>query len=180
MERAQKEALVAELHESLRQAESVIVTHYIGLNVAEISELRRQMRDAGARFRVTKNRLIRRAIEGTPYGPLIDLFDGPTAIAYADDPIAVAKATVDYSKKNDKLVVLGGAMRETPLDVDEVKRLAALPSLDGLRGMIAALLVTPATRVATVLQAPSSQLARVVAAYGNKGEQEQEPEADAS
>lgn len=174
----QKEALVAELHETLRHAESVIVTHYSGLSVAEINELRGQMRDAGARFRVTKNRLIRRAIEGTPYGPLIDLFDGPTAIAYADDPVAIAKATVDYANKNDKLVVLGGAMGETRLDVDELKRLAALPSLDELRAKIVALLATPATRTVTVLQASSNQLVRVVAAYGSQGAEE--PGADAS
>jgi large subunit ribosomal protein L10 len=120
----------------------------------------------GARFRVTKNRLTRLALEGTPYQGLRDLFVGPTAIAYSDDPVAAAKASADFAKDNDRLVILGGAMGDKALDVDGVKALASLPSLDELRGKIVGLVNAPATRVAGVLAAPAGQLARVFAAHG--------------
>ena len=165
VERAQKVELVADLNATFQQAGSVLVTHFSGLSVAEISDLRRRMREAGARFRVTKNRLVRRAIEGTTYAPLAEMFNGPTAIAYSDDPIAVAKVAVGYAKDNSKLVVLGGAMAETLLDAAAVKALAALPSLDEIRGQMVALLQTPAMRMVTLLQAPAGQLARVLGAH---------------
>lgn len=164
MERAQKVDLVADLNATFQQAGSVLVTHFRGLSVSELSDLRRRMREVGARFRVTKNRLARRAIEGTTYAPLAGMFEGPTAIAYSDDPIAVAKVAVGYAKANNKLVVLGGAMAETLLDVDAVMALAALPSLDEMRAQIVALVQTPAMRMVTLLQAPAGQLARVLSA----------------
>ena len=127
MDRTQKREVVAELHEVFSDIGSVVVTHYSGLNVAEITDLRSQMRGAGATFRVTKNRLTKLALDGTPYSPLGELFSGPTAIAYADDPVAAAKVAVDFAKKNDKLVVLGGAMGDTVLDAKGVEALAKLP-----------------------------------------------------
>jgi len=172
VERAKKIELVADLNAIFQQTGSVLVTHFSGLSVAEISDLRRRMREAGGRFRVTKNRLARRAIEGTMYAPLAGMFEGPTAIACSDDPIAVAKVAVGYAKVNNKLVVLGGAMAETLLDADAVKALAALPSLDGIRGQIVALLQTPAMRMVTLLQAPAGQLARVLSA---RSAQQEEP-----
>ena len=108
----------------------------------------------------------RLALEGTPYQGLSDLFVGPTAIAYSDDPVAAAKASADFAKGNDRLVILGGALGDKALDADGVKALASLPSLDELRGMIVGLLNAPATRVAGVLAAPGGQLARVLAAHG--------------
>lgn len=170
MDREKKREFVAEMNAVFQNASSIVVTHYSGLNVAEISDLRRQMRDAGATFRVTKNRLTKLALEGTPYSPLADMFAGPTAIAFSDDPIAPAKVSVAYAKGNDKLIVLGGAMGDSQLDSDGVKALAALPSLDGLRGKIVGLLQAPASKIARVLQAPAGQLARVFAAYGAEDE----------
>ncbi len=170
MDRAQKREAVAELNEVFANTSSVVVTHYSGLNVAEISDLRRQMRAAGATFKVTKNRLTKLALDGTQYASISDLFTGPTAIAFSDDPVAPAKVAVDFAKGNDKLVVLGGAMGDNHLDVDGVKALASLPSLDELRGKLVGLLQAPATKLAGVVQAPASQLARVLSAQGSKDE----------
>ncbi len=170
MDRSQKEELVANLRALFSQTGLVVVTHQVGLSVAEATELRRRMRSAGAVFKVTKNRLVRRALEGTPYQELAALFVGPTAIACSSDPVAAAKVAVEYATNNEKLVILGGALGDQSLDVAGVKALAALPSLDELRANIAALLKAPATRVAGVLQAPAGQLGRVFAAYGKQGE----------
>ena len=170
MNRAQKREAVAELNDVFTNTSSVVVTQYSGLNVAEISDLRRQMRKAGATFKVTKNRLTKLALEGTPYAPIGDLFIGPTGIAYSDDPIAPAKVAVNFAKDNEKLVVLGGAMGDSQLDVDGVKALASLPSLEELRGTIVGLLQGPATKLLGVVQAPASQLARVISAQGSKKE----------
>jgi large subunit ribosomal protein L10 len=128
------------------------------------------MRAAGANFKVTKNRLTRLALADTPYAGLADMFTGPTAIAFSEDVVAPAKVAVEFAKKNEKLVVVGGAMGENVLDVAGVKALASLPSLDELRGKIVGLLQAPATKVAGVVQAPASQLARVMGAYASKGE----------
>ena len=168
--RTQKREAVAELNEIFTNTASVVVTQYNGLNVAEISDLRRQMRNAGATFKVTKNRLTKLALEGTPYDLISDLFAGPTGIAFSDDPIAPAKIAVNFSKDNEKLVVLGGAMGDSKLDVDGVKALAALPSLEELRGTIVGLLQGPATKLLGVVQAPASQLVRVMSAQGSKEE----------
>ncbi len=170
MDRTEKENLVASMHKTFEDSTIVVVTHYSGLTVGEMGELRDQMREAGASFKVTKNRLTRRALEGTKYQPLESLFTGPTAIAYSDDPVAAAKAAVNFSKTNDKLIVLGGALGEEQLDLAKIKNLASLPSLDELRAKIVGMLSTPATRIAGVLQAPAGQVARVIGAYGASGE----------
>ena len=133
-----------------------------------MTSLRNKMRETGASFRVTKNRLTKLALEGTDKAALKDLFEGPTAIGYSDDPVAAPKALVNFAKGNDNLVVLGGMMGETVLDEAAIKGLAALPSLDELRAKLAAMMSTPATRIAVVLQAPAGQLARVMGAYGAK------------
>ena len=162
--------MVASLHQTFSEASIVVITHYSGLTVAEMGDLRNRMREAGATFKVTKNRLTRRALEGTKYEGLSGMFTGPTAIAYSEDPVAAARAAVGYSKINEKLVVLGGAMGDEQFDADGVKALASLPSLDELRGRIVGMLSTPASRIATVLQAPAVQVARVIGAYSEKGE----------
>lgn len=170
MDRTDKEDLVASLHQTFEDASMVVVTHYSGLTVKEMGDLRGRMREAGALFKVTKNRLTRLALDGTKFSGLNDLFTGPTAIAYSDDPVAAAKATVNFAKTNEKLVVLGGALGEEVLDVNAVKNLATLPSLDEIRGKIVGLLNAPATKIAGVLQAPAGQLARVVDAHSKQGE----------
>ena len=157
---------MARLKKVFAEARIVVVTHYSGLDVAEMNELRRNMRDAGAVFNVTKNRLTKLALEGSQYGALADLFSGPTAIAYSDDVLAAAKVAVRYAKDHQKLIVIGGAMGETVLDARGVAGLAALPSLDALRAKIVGLLKAPASAVAAVIQAPGGQIARVLGAYG--------------
>lgn len=170
MNREQKQELVSELRGVFGEATTVVVTHYKGLTVAEMDELRGKMREAGASFRVTKNRLTRLALEGTQFEGLSDLFTGPTGIAVSEDAVAAAKAAVDFAKKNDKLEVLGGAMQGNVMGVDQVKALASLPSLDELRGKIVGMINTPATRIAGILQQPGGQVARVLSAHAEKGQ----------
>jgi len=170
VDRTEKEELVATLHQTLDESTMVVVTHYSGLTVAEMGDLRDRMRESGAKFKVTKNRLTRLALKDTKFEALSDLFTGPTAIAYSDDPVAAAKVSVEFSKKNDKLIVLGGGLDAETLDANGVKALALLPSLDELRGKIVGLLQAPATKVAQVLQAPGGQVARVIGAYSEQGE----------
>lgn len=164
MDRSQKEKLVASLRTVFEETSIVVVTHYSGLTVAEMNELRDKMRESGASFKVTKNRLTRRALEGTKYKDLEGMFTGPTAIAYSQDPVAPAKVAVDFAKTNKKLIILGGAYGEKTLDVSGVKVLAALPSLDQSRAKLVGLLCAPASRIAAVLQAPAGQVARVIGA----------------
>ncbi len=148
----------------------VVVTHYSGLTVVEMEDLRGQMREAGAGFKVTKNRLTRLALEGTDFQGLTDMFTGPTGIAYSNDLVAAAKVAVNFAKKNDKLVILGGALGKEILDVDDVKALSTLPSLDESRAKLVGLLNAPAIKIAGVLQAPAGQLARVISAHAEQGE----------
>jgi large subunit ribosomal protein L10 len=170
VDRSQKQKVVDSLHDTLKQTVLVVITQQAGMTVAEVTTLRRQMREAGAGFKVTKNRLARRALEGTKFAKLAPLFKGPTAVAYSTDPVAAAKVAVKYANANEKLTIVGGAMGDTLLDPTGVKALATLPSLDELRGKLVGLLQTPATRVAQVLQAPAGQLARVLGAYAKKAE----------
>lgn len=170
MDRAQKKALVASMQDIFSTAPVVVVAHYKGLTVAEMSDLRVRLREVGAKLKVTKNRLTRIALQGTPSEDVSDLFTGPTVIGYSDDPVAAPKVLAKFAKDNDKLIILGGVMEGTVLDVDGVKTLAELPSLDELRGKLVGLLQTPAQRIASVLQAPGGQVARVLAAHAEKQE----------
>ncbi len=168
MNRTEKKSYVEELNSEISGAASVVVVHYKGLTVDEITSLRAKMREAGGSFRVTKNTLAKLALKGTEYESISEHLSGPTAIGYSDDPVAPAKALVNFANENEKLQVLGGAFGEQVLDVDGVKQLAKMPSLDELRAKIVGMLNTPATRIAGVLQAPAGQLARVCGAYGAK------------
>jgi large subunit ribosomal protein L10 len=168
VDRTQKKEWVGSLHGSIGTAGLVVVTHYMGLTVAEMTDLRAKMRAAGASFKVTKNRLTKLALSGTEYENLADLFTGPTAIAFSKDPVAAAKVAADFAKANDKLKILGGSLGPLRLDVDGVKALATLPSLDELRGRLVGMISTPATRIAGVLQAPAGQMARVLRAKADK------------
>lgn len=168
MDRTEKAAMAEHLKGVFAQAGAVVVTHYSGLTVAQMSDLRRQVSAEGGQYKVTKNRVAKIALEGTPYASIADLFTGPVGIAYSDDPIAAAKVTVKFAKTNDKLVIIGGGMGDTRLDANGVKALAELPSLDELRGKLIGLLQAPATKVAGVIQAPAGGLARVIQAYASK------------
>lgn len=165
MDRSHKQLLVEALHQDLSETVCLVVTHQTGLSVAEATRLRREVRGAGARFRVTKNRLAKRALEGTPFAGLAPLFTGPTAIAFSHDPVAAARAAVEFANRNDKLTIVGGSLDGRPLDAAGVRALAALPSLDELRGKIIGLVQAPATKLAGLLQAPGGQLARLLAAH---------------
>ena len=166
MERAKKEELVTSLSAIFGGENSLlVVTRPTGLTVAEVSDLRRQMRQAGCGFTVTKNRLARLALKGTKFEPVSDLFKGPTAVAYSRDPVAAARIAVKYADGNQKLAVIGGALEAKVLDAKEVTSLAKLPSLDELRAKIVGMIATPATRIAGVLQAPAGQLARLMSAH---------------
>ncbi len=168
MDRAQKEELVARLNAVFSETSVVVITRNHGLTVAQVTDLRNRMRSAGASYKVAKNRLARIALEGTDYGTIGDMLVGPTALATSTDPVAAAKAAVDFAKTTDKFEIVGGAMGTTVLDVNGVKALAELPSLDELRGRIVGLISAPATKLAQLANAPAAQLARVFGAYGAK------------
>ena len=170
MDRAEKKELVATLNAVFKAANVVVVAHYSGLTVVQMQTLRRQMKQAGAAVRVAKNRLAKIALDGTDAATIAPLLKGPTLIAYSGDPVAAPKAAVDFAKTNERFVILGGAMGKTTLNVDGVKALAALPSLDELRARLVGLIQAPATKIAQVVTAPASKLARVVQAYADKSE----------
>lgn len=170
MDRAEKSELLTHLNGVFNSANVVVVAHYSGLTVTEMTELRSRMAKVGAEFKVTKNRIAKLALDGTKVNKIADLFSGPTAIAYSQDPVAAPKVAVEFAKANQKLVILGGAMGETVLDVNAVKMLAELPSLDELRARLLGMLQTPATRIASVVAAPAAQIARVLNAYATKSE----------
>ena len=169
MDRVDKENMVASLRETFESSSMVVVTHYAGLTVKEMGDLRSRMRQAGALFKVTKNRLTRLALKETKFEPLSDMFSGPTAIAYSDDPVAAAKVSVNYAKENDKLVVLGGILNEEIFDADGIKALAILPSLEELRAKLLGLLHTPATKIVQIVQTPGGQVARAISAHAEQG-----------
>lgn len=168
MDRLKKSQVVSELQESFVGATTIIVTHYKGLTVAEITHLRQEMRKLGADFRVTKNSLAKLALKNTKYEKLSELLVGPVGIAYSGDAIAAAKGVVEFANDNEKLVILGGAVGDEAVDVERIKILAKLPSLDELRSRIIGMINTPATRIACILQAPGSQVARVISAHAEK------------
>ena len=168
MDRAEKSAAVASLGEVFRTTKVVVVAHYSGLTVGQMLTLRRQMKQAGASVKVAKNRLAKIALEGSDVASIGPLLKGPTLIAFSGDPVAAPKVAVDFARTNERFVILGGAMSTTTLDPNGVKALAALPSLDELRGKIVGLLVAPATKIAQVVNAPAAKVARVVQAYASK------------
>ncbi|MEX1179544.1 MAG: 50S ribosomal protein L10 [Cucumibacter sp.] len=169
MDRAEKRELVADLTGALGAAGTVVVAHYKGLSVAEMEQLRKQMRQAGGTVRIAKNRLARLALKETKMADISSLLKGPSLLAFSADPVVAARVAARFAKTNEKLVIIGGAMGSTGLDAKGVKALAELPSLDYLRARLAGLLAQPAAKLAAVLQAPGGQVARVIAAYSEKG-----------
>ena len=162
MERAEKHEFVKSLNGSFNEAGVIVVAHYTGLTVAEMTDLRNRMKEAGATVKVAKNRLAKLALKDTPAEGIGELFTGPTCVVTSEDPVSGPKIAVEFAKKNEKLVILGGAMGETILDVSGVQSLAALPSLDELRGKIVGLLQAPAGKIARLLNEPGAQVARVI------------------
>lgn len=168
MDRAQKAESIETLKGVFADSGAVVVTHYLGLTVAEMTELRGRLRKEGATFKVVKNTLAQKALNGSVGEAGDALFTGPVGIAYALDPVSAAKVATQYAKDNDKFTVVGGLMGQTVLDQAGIKALATLPSLDQLRAKIIGLVQAPATKVAGVLQAPAGQVARVIGAYAAK------------
>jgi len=168
MDRSQKADLVTELKQVFTETSVVVVTRNLGLSVAQSTDLRLKMRDAGAQFKVAKNRLALIALEGSKYSPIGDLLTGPTALATSIDPVAAAKVAVEFAKTTDRFEIVGGAMGDTILDVAGIKALAALPSLDQLRATLVGLILAPATKIARTVSEPGAQLARVFGAYAAK------------
>ena len=168
MDRAQKTEQVAQLKQTFNETAVVVVTRNLGMTVAQSTNLRNRMREAGASYKVSKNSLALIALEGTPYASIGDMLTGPTALATSSDPVAPAKVVVDFAKTNPKLEIVGGAMGDTLLDENGVRALAELPSLDELRARIIGLVNAPATKIARTLMEPGAQLARVFGAYAAK------------
>ncbi|MGN6277244.1 MAG: 50S ribosomal protein L10 [Sphingomonas sp.] len=168
MDRAQKTEAVAELNRTFNEVGVVVVTRNLGLTVAQSTELRIKMREAGATYKVSKNKLAKIALQDTDYAGISDLLTGPVGLATSTDPVAAAKVVSEFAKTNDKLEIVGGGMGATVLDVAGVNALASLPSLDELRAKIVGLVQAPATKLAQLTNAPASKLARVFAAYGDK------------
>ncbi|MCX7379901.1 MAG: 50S ribosomal protein L10 [Alphaproteobacteria bacterium] len=168
MDRTEKREFVAEMAAVFAETSFVVVARNSGLNVAEVTELRRRMRAAGATYKVAKNRLATLALDGTRFDGIAPLLKGPTALAWCRDPVAVSKVAVEFARTNEKFVVLGGALGAQMLDASGVKALSELPSLEVLRAGLLGMIQTPATRIAGILQAPGGQIARVLAAYADK------------
>ena len=168
MDRAQKAESIETLKGVFADAGAVVVTHYLGLTVAEMTDLRGKLREQGAQLKVVKNTLVQKALDGSVGEAGDALFKGPVAIAYGPDPVSAAKVVTQYAKDNEKFTVVGGLLGETVLNQQAVKSLASLPSLDQIRAQLIGLIQAPATKVAGVLQAPAGQLARVFSAYAAK------------
>ncbi len=168
MDRSQKTDAVAELNDVFNRAGVVVVTRNLGLSVAQSTELRAKMREAGASFKVAKNSLAKLALKDTDYEGIDEFLTGPTALGYSEDPVAAAKAAVEFAKTTDRLEIVGGSMGAQKLDEAGVRSLASMPSLDELRGTIVGLLNAPATKVVRTIKEPTSMLARVFGAYGAK------------
>ena len=168
MDRAQKEKLVDELGQIFESSGVVVVSHYEGLTVAEMQDLRARARDAGGAVRVAKNRLAKIALEGKPCASISDLLTGMTVLTYSEDPVAAAKVSQEYAKENDKLVILGGAMGENALDVAGVKAVAAMPSRDELIASIVGCIGAPASNIASAIGAPASNIAGVLSTIEDK------------
>ena len=168
MDRSQKADAVAELNSVFNEVGVVVVTRNLGLSVAQSTDLRAKMREAGASYKVAKNRLAKLALKDTDYAGLEEFLNGPTALAWSTDPVAAAKAAVEFAKSNDKLEIVGGSMGSVVLDEAGIRALASMPSLDELRGKLVGLINAPATKIAQVVNAPAAKLARVFGAYGAK------------
>jgi len=168
VDRAQKAANVEELHKTFTGTETIVVTRNDGLTAAQSSELRVKMRAAGVSFKVSKNRLAVRALKGTRFEGIGPMLKGPVGLATSKDPVAASRIAYNFSKDNEKLVIIGGALGDKLLDKSSIEMLSKLPSLDELRSKLLGMLQTPAQRLAVLAAAPASSLARVISAHAKK------------
>jgi large subunit ribosomal protein L10 len=170
VDRAQKRELVERLNDQWKTSGVIVVAHFKGMTVAQMTDFRKRMKDAGGVVKVTKNRLAKLALKDTDVESVSDLLEGQTCVAYSEDPVSAARVSVKYARENDKLVILGGAMGKTRLDTNGVKALADLPSLDELRAKLLGLLQAPAAKLLATMNEPGSMLARTLAARVAKEE----------
>ena len=171
MKRSDKNNFVKKMKDELMNSTSIIVAHYSGLSVLETDDLRKEMRNNGAKFRITKNRLTKLALAETQFKDIADLFTGPTAIAYSSDPVAPAKVAVNFEKKSKNFKIIGGGYDGEKIDIEKINFLATLPSLDELKGQIIGLIIAPAQKIATVVKEPGAQLARLMSLKSKKLEE---------
>ena len=168
MDKDKKKIYIDEMKNFFSKTSSVLVTHYQGLTVNQIDELRSEMRKHGIMFKITKNRITKLALEGSKYKKLENLFSGPTAVAFSEDAITSAKILTKFAKKNSNLKIIGGIMEEEPLSVEEVEKIATLPTLDEARAKILGILTTPAQKIISILLAPDSKIAILAHAKSKK------------
>ena len=171
MKRSEKKEFVQKLKDEVDTSSTVIVAHYSGLTVKEAEQLRSEMRNNGAKFKVTKNRLTKLALEQTKFKDIADLFSGPTAIAYSEDPVAPAKVAVSFEKKFENFKIIGGGYDGEKMDNNKINFLATLPSMDELRGKILGLTSAPAQKIASVVKEPAGKMARMMSAQSKKLEE---------
>ncbi len=172
MKRSEKKDFVANLKDEFSNSSSIIVAHYSGLTVNETEKLRKEMRENGAKFKVTKNRLTKLAIADTKFKDMVDLFNGPTAVSFSNDPIAPAKVSVNFEKKYENFKIIGGGYNGEKIDKDKINFLATLPSIDQLRGKIIGLIIAPAQKIASIASEPGAQLARLMSTQGSSNSEE--------
>ena len=168
MNKEKKKIYVEEMKSFFKKTSAVLVTHYQGLTVKQIDELRSEMRKHGILFKITKNRITKLALEGSKFKKLENLFSGPTAVAFSEDAITSAKILTKFAKKNSNLKIIGGIIEEEPLTVEEVEKIATLPTLDEARAKIADILSSPARKIMSILLAPGSKIAILAHAKSKK------------
>ena len=168
MNRNQKEIFIRNIKTIVDENSLVLVFHYRGMSMNEMTDLRVQSFNSGCNIKVTNNRLAKLALKETNKADLSDFFDGPTAIAYSNDPVSLTKLLVEFAKNNNNLVVLGGIMDNEILSVEKIEILSKLPSLEEIRAKLIGLISTPAQKIASVLTAPSGDMVRVINAYSSK------------
>ncbi len=168
MNKEKKKLYIDEMKNYFSKTSSVFITHYQGLTVKQIDELKSEMRKHGILFKITKNRITKLALEGTKYKKLESLFKGPTAVAFSDDAISSAKILTKFAKNNSNLKIIGGIMEEEPLSLEDVAKIATLPTLDEARSKIVGILTTPAQKIISILLAPSSKIAILALAKSKK------------
>ncbi len=169
MNKDKKKNYIEEMKAFFKKTNSVFVTHYQGLSVKQIDELRNEMRKNGILFKITKNRITKLALEGSKFKKLENLFSGPTAVAFSEDAITSAKILTNFAKKNTNLKIIGGIMEEEPLTVEDVEKIATLPTLDEARAKIVGILSAPAQKIISILLAPGSKIAILAHEKSKKG-----------
>ena len=168
MNKNKKKIYIEEMKDFFNKTSSVFVTHYQGLTVKQIDELKKEMRKHGILFRITKNRITKLALEGSKFKKLENLFSGPTAVAFSEDAITSAKILTKFAKNNSNLKIIGGIMDKEPLSLKDVEKIATLPTLDEARAKIVAILTTPAQKIMSILLAPGSKIAILAHAKSKK------------